>query len=149
MTDASELPYKDRIRAKRRAPERDPSIPRPMVVWRRRGCREILLSVYLRPSGWHVVAEDFEQIAPEWLERTGLESSLLDQHRSGEAFIPNLRKVRGQRFPVLPHSVDEWPDGLSYEVGCPHAVYVRSLSYLAEQCRRVAETHERVEDLLD
>jgi hypothetical protein len=142
-----QLPYKARVKAKRRTGSRnDETVSRPWVVWRRLSCRHELLAVYLTPDGWQVVPHDFEVPAPDWVERIGGEQELLDQHRRGEVFLANIRKVRAQSA-TLPHAVDDWPAlHLSIEVGCIDSTYVRSRSYLAEQIRRVIATREPIVD---
>lgn len=108
-------------------------VGRPVIVWRRAGCcRQRLLVVYLRPSGWHVIVERFRVRRELGAERLGLDAE-------AARYAPNIGAIRGGA-PLLPLQVDDWPplDG-RFEVGCDHHLTSAPLAWLAEDVMKFRE----------
>lgn len=115
----------------------------PHVVWRRAGCRERILSVFLRPSGWEVLGEDFREHPARWEKRVDADWVSLAEHFGGEGFITHLRSVKGIRQ-TMPLDVTEWPSSARFEVGCDHVTTEAHLDWLRDDCLKFRQTRRRV-----
>lgn len=121
----------------------------PVVTWRVRGCRCLVLSVYLTPDGWALDGRDFTVPMAEWIARTqsgadeeGAAARTLDGYRAGHwaAFSP--REIAGISK-VLSLDVDLW-EPATFELGCEHGHGHKPLADLAADCRKVRATRAPV-----
>lgn len=127
---------------------------RPVVQWRRRGCRDRLLRVFLSPAGWHLLTEGFRVTPQEWLRRVGATDdhgqpvevagvpATMTAHAAGDLHFLHLREVDGL-YRLLPLPVDEW-EPARFEVGCDHEQYEVALADVADDCRRARRDRHRV-----
>lgn len=114
-----------------------------VVTWRVRGCRCLVLSVYLTPDGWGLSGRSFTVPMPEWIERSNHGDLTLESYRAGRWAAPSAGKVRGH-VGTLPLDVDAWDEATRFELGCPHGHGYWPLSDLAADCRQMLATRTEV-----
>ncbi|HLV03941.1 MAG TPA: hypothetical protein VKY79_05100 [Actinomycetaceae bacterium] len=130
---------------------------RPMIVWRRAGCRCRVLRLYLTPEGWELIGDDYRVKPDEWLRMVGAVDDdghpvtlddggkvTLDDRDAGNVVLIGLREVDGMTD-TLPLDIDAWPTGVRMQLGCDHGHGTAPVADLAADARTVRHTRQPLE----